>query len=237
VIQKPGATYPCLVPNGQVWRAGANDATTVAFSTPVTMSGHAVPAGTYGLFMIPGTSSWTIILNKNARQWGAFTYDDKQDLLRVPATPAAGDMQEALLYSFRDVSVGATELELRWEKLRVAFRIDVDVDTQTKARTAALFNPTDGWWAAGYWLEQQKPEEALKWINAALALNEDTNGLMMKSNIVASLKRYDEAIQTAERALVLAAKLPEAQRGPLTATIQKKIAEWKAARGGVGDGT
>lgn len=233
VIQKPGVTYSCLVPNGQVWRAGANDATTITFSTGVTIGGRELPAGTYGLFMIPGPAEWTIVFNKTARQWGAFSYDDKQDALRVKAASAPADMQEALLYDFHDVTDDSTEVELRWEKMRVAFRISADTATLTKAKTGGQFNSTAGWWAAGYWLEQaHNPEEALKWINASIAFGEDTNNLMMKSSVVAALKRYDEAIQTAERALALVAKMPnQAMAAQLRAGIEKKIADWKKQGG------
>ncbi len=62
-----------IVPYGQVWRTGANNATKITFSTPVKLDGHDIPAGTYALFTIPGEDEWTIIINKNANQWGAFS--------------------------------------------------------------------------------------------------------------------------------------------------------------------
>jgi tetratricopeptide (TPR) repeat protein len=233
VLPKAGATYPCVVPYGQVWRAGANDATNITFSTAVVIDGHALPAGTYGLFMIPGPTEWTVIFNRNARQWGAFTYDQKQDALRIAVTPESGDLQDALLYNFSDVASDHARAELRWEKVRVAFDIAVDVVAQTKARGAMQFNQTDGWWAAGYWLnEQHNPEEALKWINASLAFGEDSNNLMMKANIVATLKRYDEAIALANRALVVVGQNSnQAFVAQLTAAIQKQIADWKQGKG------
>jgi hypothetical protein len=233
VVPKAGASYPCLVPNGQVWRAGANDATTISFGTAVSIDGHNVPAGTYSLFMIPGAREWTIVLNKTARQWGSFAYDDKQDLLRVQAVPAAGPPQDALVYEFPNVTADSARLELRWDTVRVGFDIHVDTAAQTKARTAANFSGSAGWWAAGYWLnEQHNPEEALKWINASMAFGEDTNNLMMKADILAELKRYDEAIDHAGRALVLVGKMANKDMSAqMTSGIQKKIADWKTAKG------
>ena len=76
-----------IVPYGQVWRTGANQATKLTFSTPVKLEGHEIPAGTYALFTIPGENEWTIIINKNASQWGAFQYNEKDDVVRFKVTP------------------------------------------------------------------------------------------------------------------------------------------------------
>lgn len=67
---------------GQVWREGANEATTISFSTEVKIEGQPLAAGTYALFMIPSAGDWTVVFNKVA-QWGAFTYKQDQDALRV----------------------------------------------------------------------------------------------------------------------------------------------------------
>src|ERR1700691_462232 len=72
-----------LAPYGQVWRAGANENTTIAFSDPVTIEGQALDKGTYGLHMIPGENQWTVIFSKNATSWGAFSYKQEEDALRV----------------------------------------------------------------------------------------------------------------------------------------------------------
>ena len=79
-----------LVPYGQVWRSGANEATTITFDQPVMVEGQPLAAGTYSLFTIPTEKQWTMIFNKTAKQWGAFKYDDKQDALRVTVTPQKG---------------------------------------------------------------------------------------------------------------------------------------------------
>ena len=76
-----------LVPTGQVWRAGANENTTIEFSTPVSIEGKPLPAGTYGLHMIPGENEWTVIFSRNYTSWGSFSYDEKEDALRVTAKP------------------------------------------------------------------------------------------------------------------------------------------------------
>ena len=91
VYSRPGVKdrtiFGGIVPYGQVWRTGANQATKVTFSTPVKLEGIDIPAGTYALFTIPGETEWTIIINKNAAQFGAFQYNQKDDLVRFKVTP------------------------------------------------------------------------------------------------------------------------------------------------------
>src|ERR1700692_4776045 len=89
-----------LVPYGQVWRAGANINTTITFSDPVTIEGNPLDKGTYGLHMIPNADEWTVIFSKNSTSWGAFTYDQAEDALRVAVQPQAADMHNALTYDF-----------------------------------------------------------------------------------------------------------------------------------------
>ena len=76
-----------LVPHGQVWRTGANEATTIRFSDTVQVNGQKVAAGTYALFSIPYPDRWTVILNKRARQQGAWEYDPREDVLRLDVKP------------------------------------------------------------------------------------------------------------------------------------------------------
>src|SRR5271165_4290797 len=85
-----------LVPYGQVWRAGANENTTITFRDPVTVEGQPLDRGTYGLHMIPGENEWTVIFSKMADAWGSFTYDEKEDALRVTVKPQATEQRDAL---------------------------------------------------------------------------------------------------------------------------------------------
>jgi hypothetical protein len=87
---KGRAIFGGLVPWGQVWRTGADEATTLSTETDVVIGGLKVPKGDYALFTIPTEKSWTLVVNKTAKQWGAFKYDAAQDLGRVPMTVAAG---------------------------------------------------------------------------------------------------------------------------------------------------
>jgi hypothetical protein len=109
-----------LVPYGQVWRAGANEATTFQIDKDVKVEGQALPAGKYGFFAIPNADEWTIIFNKVPNQWGAFKYDEKQDALRVKVKPKKSSaFNEKLVYKVE--SNGKVSLD--WENLDVSFNV------------------------------------------------------------------------------------------------------------------
>jgi hypothetical protein len=100
-----------LVPMGEVWRAGANEATTFTTTKDIMVEGKKLPAGTYGFFIIPGENESTLIFNKVAKQWGAFDYDASQDVLRVTVpSQETSTMEERLVYEVKPSS-----FEIRWE--------------------------------------------------------------------------------------------------------------------------
>lgn len=108
---------------GQVWRAGANEATVISFSDGVTVEGQPLDAGAYALFAIPGEDEWTLIFNRQAEQWGAFDHDEAQDALRVTVTPEEAAAQEWLSYSFDDLTDTSATAALHWSTTRVPFTI------------------------------------------------------------------------------------------------------------------
>ena len=125
-----------LVPFNKVWRAGANEATKITFSKDVLINGKKLPAGTYSFFIIPEENEWTLIFNKVANQWGAFTYNELRDALRIKAKPIKNEFYEWLEYSFSDMNIqpagkiNSAEINLMWDKLKVSFK----VETATSAK-------------------------------------------------------------------------------------------------------
>ena len=111
--------WGALVPYGQVWRTGADEATTISFSADVAIGGKTLAAGTYALFTIPGEDEWTFIFNKVAQQWGAFGYDQGQDALRVTAKPGSAEHVESM-----DFVIEGSSVVLRWAELAVGFEVD-----------------------------------------------------------------------------------------------------------------
>src|SRR5690349_6243086 len=118
-----------LVPMGQVWRAGANENTTIEFSTPVSIEGKPLAACTYGLHMIPNADNWTVIFSKMAVAWGSYTYNQSEDALRVDVKPHPIEMEEALEYEFEDLKPDSVTVTMKWEKVAVPFRVSVDLNS------------------------------------------------------------------------------------------------------------
>ena len=110
-----------LVPYGKVWRAGANNATTVEFSSKITINGTSLDRGKYALFVIPKENDrWTIIFNKTHKQWGAFRYDENEDALRTEILPKTkNDQTENVTYSIRQIGYQQGVIVLHWEYLEV----------------------------------------------------------------------------------------------------------------------
>jgi hypothetical protein len=108
-----------IVPFGEVWRTGANDATTIEFSADVTVQGKPLAKGVYSLFTIPGATEWTIIFNSDAKQWGAYTYKAEKDVLRVTAKVSEHAMTEKFT-----IGVAANgQVTLDWDKSSVSFYV------------------------------------------------------------------------------------------------------------------
>lgn len=103
-----------LVPYGEVWRTGANEATTISFDKDVTVEGQKLAAGQYSLFTIPGENEWTIIFNSNPKQWGAFKYKKEKDVLRVNVKPSKTAFTETFT-----IAVEKSGLSLKWEETEV----------------------------------------------------------------------------------------------------------------------
>jgi tetratricopeptide (TPR) repeat protein len=162
---KGRAIWGQLVPYGKVWRTGANDATTISFSTAVRVAGKEVPAGTYALFAVPDPDRFTFILNKTSRQWGAYFYKAEEDQLRFAVKPEPAAHKEWLEYQL-DLKDRTTAIAaLHWEKLRVSFPIEAEVDRIYREHLSAELAkadqaPTskDSWstyfLAAKYWINQ-----------------------------------------------------------------------------------
>jgi hypothetical protein len=180
-----------LVPYGEVWRAGANENTTFTVSSPVKVEGKSLAAGTYGLHMIPTEKEWAVVFSKMSNAWGSFSYDPKEDALRVTVTPARAPFEERLSYSFADPTNRAATLVLRWEETAVPVRIEVDTPSvavesiRTQLRGLPRFS-WQGWnQAATYCLRNDvNLDEALQWADRSIQLNENFQNLRTKAGLL-----------------------------------------------------
>ncbi len=235
VIPKGGTTYPCLVPYGQVWRTGANDNTTVEFSTDVTINGQALPAGKYAFFAIPEKNEWTLIFNKVNNEWGSFTYKVEQDALRVKAMPMKiRSSRDTLMYEFDSISSNSTKVILSWEKLAVPFTVNVgDIYGRSiiKVREAVKNAKADDVrtlnQAAGFVVNNKIAAsymEAQDWINKSIAIRETYGNLQTKARLFGEMGKVKEAIETGEKAVSVGKAATPAVD---TSNFEKTIAEWK----------
>jgi len=157
-----------LQPYGEVWRTGANWATTITFTENVIVEGNKVPAGEYGFFTIPGTGEWTIILNKTPKQWGAYSYKQADDLLRFKVKPMTmNESVESFAIQFANATTKSADLHLMWENTDVPIHFDTDDDAQIMANIDTLMqnNPKDNAFVAiQYYYENNKDmNKALAW--------------------------------------------------------------------------
>jgi hypothetical protein len=198
-----------LVPYGKVWRAGANENTTIEFSDPVSIEGKPLPKGTYGLHMIPNPDSWTVIFSKTNTGWGSYSYDEKEDALRVNVKPKSlAETKEALEFEFGDLKPDSTAVTLKWEKLGVPFTVSVNdadqtlenIRAQLKGRGQFTWQALDE--GAQFCLTKKiNLDEALRWADASIQNEERFENLSTKADILKALNRDGEAKTTWNRAL------------------------------------
>jgi hypothetical protein len=200
-----------LVPYGQVWRAGANENTTITFADAVSIEGKPIDKGTYGLHMIPGENEWTVIFSKEHQAWGSFTYKEAEDALRVTVKPQAADFHEALTYDFDSPTRDTAVATLRWDKVAVPVKISVEVD---KIVDASLKNQLrglpqftwDGWDDAGSYLLAHKVDlpEALSYEDKSIQNEDRFENELTKSKVLAAMGKTEDAKATQVKAMALA---------------------------------
>lgn len=222
-----------LVPTGEVWRTGANEATIFKVSDDVTINGQKLAAGSYSLHTIPGASEWTLIFNKTADQWGSYEYKQDQDALRVTAKPQALQSPvEMLTISFPEVQLASATAAIEWDKVRVPFTIGVDMEKKTLASIKAELAKQDDWrlpyQAANFafnngmsWAESQQ------WVDRSIAIKKTVQNVGLKARMAAKAGNSKDAIKLGEEAIALGkAAEPKVD----TAALEKTVAEWKAKK-------
>ncbi len=179
-----------LVPYDVIWRAGANDPTTITFSTPVKIEGQEVAPGTYSFFYIPGRDQWMFVLNRFTGGWGTYSYDPAEDVLRVKVTAQPAEMQERLVYSFDDGKKDEITLVMRWEKTRVPVKISADTQSlvaegiRNKLRSEMHWD-AQAWTEAASWtLGAGDLDLALTYADHAVQMQPNAQALRLKARIL-----------------------------------------------------
>ena len=215
-----------LVPYNAVWRTGANENTTITFSDTVKIDGNKLAPGTYGLQTIPNTDEWTVILSKDAKLWGAFNYKQEDDALRFKVKPQAAEFLERMRFTFEDITDNSAMVCLQWEKLKVAFKIEVETQANTlaKARSVVAWQPSMQ--AANYCLENNiNLDEAMKWIDVSIAIKENYSNLRVKALLLVKANKTPDAIKFMEKALGYAKAMPEPPFN--MKQTEEMLADWK----------
>jgi hypothetical protein len=167
--------FGALEPYDKVWRTGANSATIIKFTDAVKIEGQDLPAGEYGLFTIPGKTEWTVIFSKGSKQWGAYTYKESDDALRVKVKPMKAAVKaETFTIQFANVLPATAQIHLLWDKTAVAVNISTAVDEKVMASIdeAMKGEKKPYFQSAVYYLENGKDlPTALTWMNEAEKAN------------------------------------------------------------------
>jgi len=202
-----------LVPYNEVWRAGADENTTVEFTRDVTINGKALPVGKYGFHVLPTENEMTLIFSKDNDKWGSFSYRAENDALRLTVKPTKSQFEESLSYYFSDVTVSSAKVSLAWGDIAISFTVDTgDVHSRSiqalrqaiSARAGDDIRPmTQG---ASYVLSFQLKsyyQEAIAWLDIALKSRETFALLSSKSRLLAADGKTMEAISVGEKAVAL----------------------------------
>ena len=208
------------------WRAGANESTTISFSTDVTINGRKLAAGRYGFFVALYADSSTLIFNKNTSGWGSYFYNSSMDVMRV-GTRQQKDMKESrerLDYTFSSHTDRAVEVALEWERWRIPFKVEVDLTNtalaslQSQLSGALGFDPPSLEAAAAWCLQNNiNYDQALSWINVVVDPNmgrvSTFSAFSTKAGLLAKLNKKAESDQIMQTALLNANAMEMHQYG------------------------
>lgn len=228
-----------LVPYNEVWRAGANEATTIEFSTDVILEGEELPKGKYSFFVIPksGEEDWTIIFNSATDLWGTYGYDQSKDVLRMDITPRLLEGNaDRLVYSIHDQDMDQGYIKLAWENLRLYLRFF------TNSMEKAMYNieyalantNRDQHWiiyaqGASFLNDVNKDlYKALEWAERSTEMHGQSWNYFVLAQVNAALKQYPQAISAGMKSRELGANNPQDQFYRAEKDIiHSKIEEWR----------
>lgn len=216
-----------VVKYDELWRTGANTATTFETTGDLVVGGKPVPAGKYSIFSIPGKDSWTVILNKNPNQGGTAQYEEAQDQVRIQVKPEAGAERERLTFLFSGTTDAATNLELEWAGVRVAVPITVDtkamvgksIDGYVEGAADTLAD------AARFKADNGDVDGALKLIDASIAVNESWYNTWLKADLLHTKGDNKNAYKLAQKAQTMGTAAGEGFFWK--DRVEKALAEWK----------
>ena len=203
--------FGALIPYGKLWRTGANAATKITFDTEISLAGNKIPAGTYGLYSIPGTTEWTIIIHKNSGLWGAGGYKEEENLLRftIPAETLK-DTMETFSIHFENFNTNGGDMIIAWENTKVTMPLFVDSDAlifaeiDTKITNASGDISAQTYFDAAqfYYLKKVKLDTAVTWFDKAILMRPNAFWYVYyRAELAYHLKDYKTAADYANTSL------------------------------------
>ena len=222
-----------LVPFNQLWRSGANEATVISFSDPITLNGISVPRGYYSLFTIPGEKEWEVILNENIFLKGLSGYNENEDFLRLKVKPDYLSYHvETFTIDIGEITQTTATLMMSWENTMIKLKIGTNADTRIMNEITATLDDPMGkmgniyYSSAAYFLENHKDmSKAMEWVDKAIEINgEEATYVFLKARIFSELELYGKSIDTARKAQKLAMN---SNNPSFAEVIEKHINKWK----------
>lgn len=202
-----------LVPFGKIWRTGANKITTIKFDDEILINGATMKAGSYGLYTVPGRGEWKIILNRDDKQWGAYDYDEKKDVISFMVQPLKLDYyQEQMEIEFDEFTPNSAFVFIKWEDTGVRFKLEQNVDAkimaEIKEKTSKPDATTDTYFTAAdyYYQKGINLDQAMTWANKVLEKEKEYWTYQLVARIAAKQGNCLVALPNAEKSMELAKK-------------------------------
>lgn len=244
-----------LVPYGEIWRSGANEATTISFSDDVEIEDNILPAGEYSFFIVPRQNEkWTLVFNKMHEQWGAYSYDRDEDQLRFEILPrTSSGFYEELNYSFEQINFHYARLVLNWESIEVSFEIETEFENNLVERTNAEISesPENIHWviylqAAEFLVSQNRSsDQSFAWLQKSEELSKSVDESAWNhqyypiefimghlywtiANAHANQKNYAKSLEYADKLLAISGDVTFYNWENEAEGIDEKIAHWRS---------
>jgi hypothetical protein len=225
---KGRAIWGALVPYDKVWRAGANEATTITFSDDVWIEGQKLAKGTYSFHATPGQNQWTLHFNSVADQWGSYSYDAAKDVVTVKVTPQSAPHQEWMGFEVQDMTTDTAKVVLRWEKIAVPFTVDTKSTERTMTQFRNAMNPDwrTPYMAANFAFDNKgaaTDAEMTAWIDQSLKANQNIANLYLRARMAERAGNKADAIRYGEMAIAAAT----AQQADFAGVVRQDVEKWK----------
>lgn len=226
--------FGSLVPFGQIWRAGANEATVIRFSDDLFLNNERVPAGAYSVFILPeNETDWNLVLNKDTTLWGLEGYSELNDAAYLRIQPQKNAFQETMQFNFTDIGLNTGKLNMVWENYKVSITVETEVEKKAlaninKALAAAAPDDWYTWAQSAEYMMQKKEhhEKALQWINKSIAIKENFFNNWVKARLYAYNKEFQMAATLTAKAIQLGAAEPDSYK-TYAKEIENAHNDWK----------